>query len=821
MGSPLHDLRFALRLLWKHKTFAATILLTLALCIGGNVTIFSVVYSVLLKPLPVPESDRILLVYNTYPAATGSGEDARGSNSVPHYLDRVRELDDVFEEQALYQGNGFTVGRDGSPEQVFGWGVTPSLFRLLRVTPQLGRIFTEEEGDIGNEQKVMLSHALWQRLFDGDASIVGEQMRINSQPYEVVGVMPADFAFEDADVQLWAPLAFTEEQRSVNARHSNSWQMLGRLRSGVTLPQAQARLDQLTASEFDRFPDFRQILTDAGFRTLTFPLQDVLVRDIRPTLYLLWGGVVFVLLIGGVNVANLVLVRSNVRLRELGMRHALGAGRGRLVRQLLTESVVLTVLGGVLGLGVGAGGLQLLGVLGADELPRGGEIRMDAVVVALTLGAALVLGLILGLVPVVNLVATNLQTVLRQDTRSGTSGRGVQAFRNLLVVSQVAIAFVLLVGAILMLVSFQRILSIDTGFQPDHLLTAQVALPTARYAEGEDRRAFAQRALDTIRGLPGVRDAGLTSSIPFGVNQSNSVIRVVGYEEQPGESLISPSSITIDSNYLETLGVPLREGRFFEDRDTADSMSVIIIDETLAERFWPEGGAIGGQMYQDVELDDDTTVFTVVGIVAEHTLAGLVDVPRQIGAYFFPHTQRPLRSPTFAIRTELEPHALINPVRTAIAALDPELPLFFVQTMEERIAERLTSRRTPMLLALGFAAIALFLSAIGIYGVLSYSVTQRTREFGIRMALGSSATALFRLVLSEGLLVLGIGLVLGVLGAFLVRQVLASQLYGTQPTDPLVMLAVIALLGIVALLASMLPARRATEVDPVVALSHE
>ena len=489
--------------------------------------------------------------------------------------------------------------------------------------------------------------------------------------------------------------------------------------------------------------------------------------------------------------------------------------------QTLTESVLLTVLGGALGLGVGAGGLQLLVVLGADELPRGGEIEMDGVVVALTLGAALVFGLILGLVPVVNLLATNLQTVLRQETRSGTSGRGVQMFRNLLVVSQIAIAFVLLVGAILMLVSFQRILSIDTGFRTDHLLTAQVALPTTRYAEDEDRRAFAQRALDTIRRLPGVHDAGLTSSIPFGLNQNNSVVLAVGYEEQPGESIISPSSITIDSHYLDTLGVPLQEGRFFEDRDTAESRNVVIIDETLANRFWPRGGAIGGQMYQDVELDDDTTLLTVVGIVREHTLAGVVDVPEQIGAYFFPHTQRPLRSPTFAIRTELEPHAMVNPVRAAIADLDPELPLFFVQTMEERISERLTSRRTPMLLALGFAAIAMFLSAIGIYGVLAYRVTQRTREFGIRMALGSSTSGLFRLVLSEGVVVLGIGLVLGLMGAFLVRQALESQLYGTQPTDPLIMLAVVGLLSIVALSASLLPARRATEVDPVIALNYE
>ena len=815
------DLRFAVRLLWKHKTFTTTVLLTLALCIGGNVTIFSVVYSVLLRPLPVPESDRIQLVYNIYPAATGSGASARGSNSVPHYLDRVRELDDVFVEQALYQGNGFTVGRDGSPEQVFGWGVTPSFFRLVQVPPQLGRIFTEEEGEIGAEQKVMLSDALWQRLYDGDPAVVGAQMRINSQSYEIVGVMPADFAFEDADVQLWTPLAFTEEQRSDNARHRNSWQMLGRLKPDVTSAHAQARLDQLTAAEGDRFPDFRQLLIDAGFRTVTFPLQDVLVRDIRGTLYLLWGGVVFVLLIGGVNVANLILIRSSARLNELGMRHALGAGRGRLARQLLTESVLLTLVGGALGLVVGAGGLQLLGVLGADELPRGGEIAMDGLVATLTLVAAAVFGLLLGLVPVVSLAATNLQTLLRRESRGGTTGRGVKVFRHLLVVSQIAIAFVLLIGATLMLVSFQRILAIDTGFRTDHMLTAQVSLPRARYAESDDRLAFSRRALDTIQNLPGVLDVGLTSSVPFGISQNNSVIGAVGYDPQPGESLISPSSITVDSHYLQTLGIPLREGRYFDDRDTPESMRAIIIDETLANRFWPEGGAVGGQMYQDVEMDDDTTLLTVVGVVAEHTLAGLVDVPEQIGAYFFPDTQRPLRSPTFAIRTEGDPHALVNSVRAAVATIDPELPLFFVQTMEERIGERLTSRRTPMLLALGFAAVAVFLSAIGIYGVLAYRVTQRTREFGIRMALGSSTSGLFRLVLSEGAVVLVLGLALGVAGAFVVRDVVASQLYGTEPTDPLVMLGVVGLLSLVALAASVIPARRATEVDPVIALNYE
>ena len=357
--------------------------------------------------------------------------------------------------------------------------------------------------------------------------------------------------------------------------------------------------------------------------------------------------------------------------------------------------------------------------------------------------------------------------------------------------------------------------------QGDHLLTAQVSLPRARYPDADDLRALGDRMLGRIRSLPGVVGAGMTSTIPFGNNQSNNVIRAVGYEEQPGESLVAPSSIIVAPGYFETLGVALLEGRTFDSRDGPDAMPAIIIDDRLARKFWSARSALGGQLYNDVELSDETTIYTVVGVVAEHQLRGVVDVPDQVGAYFFPAAQRPIRSPTFAIRTEGDPRAMTNAVRAEIIALDPELPLFFVQTMEERMAERLVLRRTPMLLALGFAIIALFLSAIGVYGVLAYRVTQRTREFGIRMALGSSTRQLFRLVLSEGAAVVGVGVGLGLAGAVLLRGAVASQLYEVDALDPRVIVSVVVLLGLVALGACALPARRATRVDPASALNFE
>ena len=818
MESLARDLAFGVRLLCKDKGFTATVLLTLVLCIAGNVAIFSVVYSVLMKPLPVPEAERMLRTYNAYPGATGGN--GRGQNGVPDYYDRLVAVD-VFEEQALYRENGFAIGAGGRPEQLLGWEVTPSFFRLVRVPTMLGRTFVEAEGEIGNEQKVVLSHGLWQRLYGADTTVIGRELAINSRPHEIVGVMAEDFTFVDAGVQLWVPAAFTDEQKSDDARHSNSWSMLGRLKPGATRIQAQAQVDALNAANLDRFPRFRQLLIDAGFHTQVVSLQDDLVRDVRSVLYLLWGGVGFVLLIGCVNVANLTLIRSTVRLKELGLRQALGAGHRRLARQLLTESLLLTSVAGAMGLAVGWWGLGLLGPLGASELPRGSEIAMDGVVVAFTLGAVAIIGLLIGLVPTISLGSANLNAALRQEGRGGTSGRRTQLFRNALAVAQVSIAFVLLIGAVLLLVSFQRILGVDTGFETSRLLTVRATLPSARYPEAADRLSFSQRTVERLRTIPGVDGVGMGSHVPFGRFWNTSVVQAEAYVPQPGESILAPIRAVVDVEYLQILGVPLVEGRFFEARDTEESLPVVILDDRLARRFWPDGSALGRRVYTDVEIEDDTTFYTVVGVVREHTLFGVVDVPDQIGAYFFPNAQQPVSSPSFAIRTAGDPQDVVSAVRAAVVAIDPELPLYFVETMDERIAEQLTPRRTPMLLALGFAGLALFLSAIGIYGVLAYRVTQRTREFGIRLALGSTSRQVFGLVLSEGVVVLGVGLGLGVIGAFALRNAVASQLYDVDAMDPFVVATVVVVLGMIALAACLVPARRATRVDPVSSLAAE
>jgi len=483
--------------------------------------------------------------------------------------------------------------------------------------------------------------------------------------------------------------------------------------------------------------------------------------------------------------------------------------------------VLLTLLAAVLGLVIGLWSLQLLGALGADELPRGGEIALDRIAVLLTLGLAGLLGLALGLVPVVSMSPDNLQSVLRQETRNGTPSSRVQSFRTTLVTAQIAVAFVLIIGALLMFVSFQRLLSIDPGFRADHLLTARVSLPAVRYPSDESRRTFAERALERLRRVPGVIDASLTSAIPFGNDFSYRVIRAVGYEPDPGESLIAPSSIVVDARYFETMQVPLLEGRFFDARDTADSMPAIIIDDKLARKFWGTQSPIGGQMYADVELTEETTLHTVIGVVVEHTLYGVVDVPAQIGAYFFPHAQQPIRAQTFTIRTRDDPQVMVNTVRAEVSALDPELPPLLAQTMEELISKHLMTRRTPMLIAVAFAAIALLLSIIGIYGLLAYRVTQRTREFGVRLALGSTVDQLFRLVLFDGAQVLGVGLTFGVAGSFLLRNVVASQLYEIQAMDPIVLAVVMAILTVVTFLACVFPARRATQIDPAAALNYE
>lgn len=817
----LPDLRYAGRVLWKDRGFAATVILTLAVCIGANAAIFAIINGVLLRPLPIPEAERLVTLFNSYPKAGVE----RGSTGVPDYYDRLRETD-AFEDLALYRLNGQVIGGQNDPQRLLGMAVRPSFFRMLRATPHRGRVFREDEGEIGREHQVILTYALWQQLFSGQDSAVGRDLRINGENYTIVGVMPQSFYFINPDVKLWTPLAFTPQQKSDDARHNNSWTMIGRLKPGRSVAVAQQQIDALNARNLDRFPALKQILINAGFHSVVVPLQQDLVHEVRSTLLMLWAGVLFVLAIGAVNITNLVLIRSSSRMRELATRHALGASMARLMRHVLTETVILTTIGGALGLLIGYAALTALGGVGLDALPRANEIRMNGQVVAFAFALALFVGVAVGLAPLARLTGLNLAQMFREEGRSGTSSRGARAVRRLLVASQVAFAFMLLVGAGLLLASFERVLAVDPGFDPSSILTARVSPPTSRYRDDAAIRTFADRLVTAVRGIPGVQRAGMSSSIPFGGDFSDSVILAEGYQMAPGESLISPYRVIATPGYFEGLNVPLKRGRTFNDSDTETSPPVVIVDERLAQRFWRGADPIGRRMYQPENPNDllapdkNTRWLTVVGVVGETKMAGLVTTEDRVGTYYFPLRQSSQRSLALTVRTAGDPLAVAPSIRAQLRALDPELPLYSVRTMADRMNESLADRRTPMVVALVFAVVALFLAAIGLYGVLAYQVSQRTREIGIRLALGSDSRRVFGLIVKEGMALMVAGLAVGIAGAFAIRRTMAAQLYGVGPMDPLVLAGVVTVLALVTFAACTLPARRAARISPIVALTE-
>jgi len=818
----VQDVRFGSRLLVKDRTFAATVLVTLAICIGANAAIFSIVRSVLLRPLPVPDAGRLVKVYNSYPNAGAP----IASSGVPDYFDRVRDMTAV-ENLSLYRREGLTLGGDTGADRLTSIRATPSFYRLVQVKPLLGRVFTDDEGEDGRNHEAILSYGTWKGRFGGDPAIVGRTLRLSGVPYEVVGVMPKDFKFLWNDIDVWTPAAFTAEQKSDDARHSNNWNSVGMLKPGATLAQAQQQLEAINRRNDERFPNFRQILKDAGFTTYVVNLQDEVVRDIRPVLYLLWAGVLFVLLIGCVNIANLVVVRASGRSRELATRHAIGAGFGRLARQLLTETMLLAAAGGALGLLVGWWALRSVPALHLDQLPRGHEISLDPVSVAVTFGLALAVGLVVGLMPVARLSRLNVNTALREEGRSGTSGRGATLLRRVLATAQVAIAFVLLIGAGLMLASFQAVLRINPGFNPSNVVTAAISLPMASYEQNSASVSFVDRTLAAVRALPGVEAAGVTSQLPFGGDHNDSVILAEGYTMKPGESLISPLNTSVSAGYFEAMRIPLVRGRYFDARDTADASRTIIIDERLAAKFWPGKDAIGRRMYSPDSAKDllaigpDTKFYTVVGVVGNVQAEEPGGQFTPVGAYYFPYSQVPTHGFGLVTRTSGDPESFIAQVRRQIAQIDRELPVYDIKTMDARMDDGLISRRVPMLIAIAFGVVALFLAALGIYGVLAYGVAQRRREIGIRMALGSTTREVFGLVLGDGVKMIVAGFVLGLVGAYFVGRAMTGLLFGVRPMDPAVVLGVVGLLGVVALAAMLVPARRAARVNPLVALSDQ
>ena len=817
----MRDLRAGIRQLVKSTGFSATVVLTLAVCLGANVAIFTVVHAVLLRPLPVPEPDRIVGMGDVYPTVTPNDI---LSNDVPSYFDR-REALTTLEEQGMFTYWFDTLVLDGGPQELRGMRATPSLFRVLRASPALGRTFTDAEGEAGSDRKVILSDALWQRLYGGDPDVIGRSLRLGwtGNLYTIVGVMPREFSFFEQGydghdttaqgIQFWIPLAFTDEQKSERARTRYGFFHLGRLRPGATVEQLQAQLDALHAANVQRFPQFRY--AELRMYSLATPLQEALTRGIRRTLFVLWAGAGFLLVIGAINLANLTLARAGTRRRELATRLALGASRLQVARQLLIEALIPSALGGAASLVVGAALLQTLMSGGLANLPNTSDVRIDAVTIGFVAILTLAAGVLTGLVPLAAAGALTINRVLGERNRFATSGRTAQTFRRFLVAAQVGLSVVLLIGATLLVTSLRHLLHVDAGFRAGGVMTATIFPPPSRYPDTPALVAFFDRLLERLRAIPAVEAVGITSNIALSGFESPSSVSAVGraVEDKPA----IPSVVTVSPGYFEAMRTPLIRGRYFADSDREHTMRVAIVDQRLAGRLWPGDNPLGKAL-----LRGDAGPYTVVGVVRDVRFEGLAGTIDSIGTAYFPHTQSPpqRRLRWIAMRSALDPGAMVSALRTALLSLDPDLPIADVQTMTERTNHALVSQRLSMRLATMFGAVALLLSMLGLYGVLASLVATRTREIGIRLALGSTVRGVLRLVLTEGVVLVGIGLALGVAGAAAMAHTLHGIVFGVRPTDPVLLLAVALATGAVALLACVAPARRAMRVNPVDVLSE-
>ena len=635
MDALRQDLIYAFRVLGKDRAYAVAVILTLAICLGANTAIFTVVRSVLLRPLPYPESERLVSSFDAFP---GAGVERAGT-SVPNYVDR-RAMTDVFSAAALYQWWGYRVGEGPQAEGVSAMNVTPSFFQVLGARAAAGRLFAEADGTPGRNKVAVLSYTFAARQPGGIPSVVGSRLRLNDEVHDIVGVLPESFSFLSPEVRVFVPLAFTPEELAESARHSQNHELVLRLAPGVTLARAQARVDAQNARVIERAGPIRDTLVNAGYSTTLLSLEDDIVRHVRGALQMLWGGIIFVVLIAAVNVASLSLVRANGRMKELATRYAIGAASRRLAKQLIAEATLLMTVGASLGVGLGFAALDAIEWIGFTDLPRAHEIRLDGVVLAMTLVPALLLGLVVGAAPALQLARVNLGSVLRDEGRSGTSGRTAKYVRRSLVVAQVALAFVLLMGAGLLLASFQRLLVVNPGFVPDHVLTGRVSPLATRYPGDAALRSYVDRALQRVRALPGVESAGISSYLPFSWDASSSVIIPEGYVPKPSESVVSPNQLYVSPGYLEALKVPLTRGRFFADSDTPEAPRVVIVDEQLAGRFWPNQDPVGRRMYLPDSPEDvakpgsKVTWLRVVGVVGTVKLRGLEEGENaRAGAY--------------------------------------------------------------------------------------------------------------------------------------------------------------------------------------------
>ena len=804
------DVRLAFRGLARDRAFTAAALLTFALCLGANVALFAVVNAVLVRPLPYPHPEELVTVYNQYPKA---GVDRAGA-SVPHYIERRAGVA-AFAEAAAYKDGGVTIGESGSPDRVATMIVTPSFFKVLDVSAAVGRTFSEEEGTYGKNDVIVLGDGLWRQDYASDPAIVGKKVRMDGKPMQVIGVMPRGFRFGNSKAELWQPMAFSDDDKKPDRRHGNNMAMMARLRAGATVAQAQAQVDALNQAALPGDP-YAKLVTDAGFHTTVADFHSDYVAQARPMLLLLQAGVLFLLLIGTVNLANLLLVRASARAKEFSVRQVLGAGRLRLARLLITENLVLALAGAALGLGLGWAGLRGLEVLGVDDLPHFGAYSLDWRVCAAALAASVVIGFLLSLPTLWHTLQNNLAQALAVESRGGTTTRAAHRIRHALIIAQFALAFSLLVGTGLLALSFSKVVAVSPGFQPENVLSGKIPLPYDHYKEDKQRVEFAQRLGRDLQALPGVTAVGFTTSLPFANDHDDNAISIEGQPPAPGQSLQTHYTSGVSGDFFAALGIPLREGRLVTTDDSTRSLRVCDIDEEVAKRYWPKGNALGHRLWNGAP-DKPESTFTIVGIVGATKEQDLADTHSR-GSIYFPMIHYNRTEASVVIRTVQAPQLAGPALRAAVLRLDPELPVTDLKTMSARLDESLVSRRSPLMLAGIFASVALVLAAVGIYGVLAYAVAERRREIGVRMALGALPMQIVAQFLSLGGTLVAIGSVIGALGGWLIGLAMASQLFGVGAVQPLIFLCAAVVLSLVAMTACIVPAIRAARVPPMEAL---